>query len=339
MNRAKRLAAGFLCLLVALSMCACEKGGSGASGSYKSDSGPYAMYSEPAMGAYDYRAEAVANEEYGGLSASAMTSPSGSNSGTPASSSSSVPEDNPEKIIYSGSATLESTEFDKTVEALEKMVAEHGGYIESSSITGSNYNTLSQGRKTNRSASYTIRVPSAEFNVVMNSLPNLGNVPNSHVYTENVTSQYYDTQARLNVYKAQEQRLMELLDMAETVSDVIEVENELTDVRYRIESLQTSLNGWDRRARMSTIDLKVNEVSEYTPKEVKSYGKRMAEAFSNGIEYLGEFLIDFAEGLPVLAVLLLILVIVILIIKKAIRGRKSRKVKKEKEKDMETEEK
>ena len=102
---------------------------------------------------------------------------------------------------------------------------------------------------------------------------------------------------------------------AETVSDVIEIENELTEVRYRIESLQTSLRGWDRRVSWSTIYLTVNEVKEYTPSKTKSYGEKLADAFAYGIENLGEVFVGFVEMLPVLLFLLLLLVAVIAVIR------------------------
>lgn len=237
----------------------------------------------------------------------------------------------PEKIIYSADATVETTEFDKTLEAVKSVVEELGGWIESSSVNGAQYSNISRGAKTNRSANYTIRVPNGEFDGLMSRLPSLGNVPYSHIYTENVTSQYYDTKTRLTTYQAQEQRLLDLLDMAENVSDVIEIENELAEVRYRIESLQTTLRGWDRRVSWSTLYLNINEVSEYTPAEKRSYGSRLMDSLENGIDDLGEFLLELVEALPVLILLLILLIIVILIIKKTVRaGNRRRAERREK---------
>lgn len=225
---------------------------------------------------------------------------------------------NPEKIIYSSDVTLETTDFDGTVAAVNALITGNGGWMESSSVSGANYNALAKGAKMNRSASYTIRIPNEKFDGIMADLNTLGNVPYSHVYTENVTAQYYDTQARLTTYQAQEKRLLELLDEAESVSDVIEVENELTEVRYRIESLQTSLRNWDRRVSWSTIYLTVNEVSEYTPEKKISYGKRLANALRYGMEDLGDTFVGFVEVLPVLIFLVLLLIVLIFIVKKAV---------------------
>ena len=329
MKTMKKLLALSLILLLMLSLCAC---GSSSSRQERAaeDTSYYSDYYS-----YDYDEVAVAEEAYGGLAPTAMYASAGNGkavsntasqksagSGESSGSNDTASDLNPEKIIYSADATVETTAFDDTITALDAMIDTYGGWVESSSVNGAKYSSISRGSKTNRSANYTVRVPNARFSDMMNELSSLGNVPYSHVYTENVTSQYYDTQARLKTYEAQEQRLLELLDKAETVSDVIEVENELTDVRYRIESLQTSLRGWDRRVSWSTIHLTVNEVSEYTPARQVTYGERLADALSNGLEALADLFVGFVEALPVLAFLVLLLVVLILIIKRALRSPK-----------------
>ena len=322
MKQAKRILSIALCTILLLSLCACgttrnrETGSGYTTGTTSYQANNYAMY--------DYNEEAVAMEDYGGFAPAPMPAASvaatsakaaagGNGSDTEKDDTSS--DLNPEKIIYSADATVETTEFDATISALEAMIDSYGGWVESSSVNGAKYSSISRGSKTNRSASYTVRVPNEKFNSMMSELSSLGNIPYSHVYTENVTSQYYDTQARLQTYQAQEKRLMELLDKAETVSDVIEIENELTEVRYRIESLQTSLRGWDRRVSWSTLYLTINEVSEYTPTKTKTYGEKISEAFQYGIENLGEVFVSFVEALPVLLFLLVLLIAVIAIIR------------------------
>ena len=346
MKQTKRMFSAILCMILLLSLCACGTAGS-RSGS-ESGTAAGAAYQTGNYAMFDYDEEAVAMENYGGfapapmpMEASASTAAKGTggneSDGTGGDASSDL---NPEKIIYSADATVETTEFDATIAALDAMIESYGGWVESSSINGAKYSSISRGNKTNRSASYTVRVPNGKFNGMMSELSSLGNIPYSHVYTENVTSQYYDTQARLETYQAQEKRLTELLDKAETVSDVIEIENELTEVRYRIESLQTSLRGWDRRVSWSTLYLTVNEVSEYTPSKTKTYGEKISEAFQYGIENLGELFVSFVEALPVLLFLLLIVIAVIALIKALFfnaKRREKRKAKKEEKAAAKTE--
>ena len=230
--------------------------------------------------------------------------------------------ENPEKIIYSASVTVETTVFDETVAKVTAMAEHYGGWIESSSVSGSNYYQKAKGTAAARDASFTLRIPSARFQEMMDNLSDLGNIPYSHIYTENVTSQYFDTQARLKACTTQEARLLEMMELAESVEDVIIIEDRLTELRYQIESLQSSLHNWDRRVSYSTISLSVKEVHEYTPeqKEDPTYWDELKEALQEGIYNAGQVVKDLlaflVELIPVLIILIPLIWLLVLIVKK-----------------------
>lgn len=276
----KRYISLLLVLIMAVSLCAC--------GSAKSESYSSAAYVEAPAAApsYAYASEEAAVDYYAnGLAASGSTV---------TADAAQKQEVNPDKIIYSADATVETTDFDRSIAELNDMIKQYGGWIESSSINGSNYYNKSRGNSSTRSASYTVRIPSENFQTLMSGLSTLGNIPYTHTYTQNVTAQYYDTQARLTAYQAQETRLLEMMEIAETVEDIITIEDKLAEVRYMIESLQSSLNNWDRCVNYSTVDVTVNEVREYTPSSpVKiTYAQRLKNAFVDSIEGAVEFLQD-----------------------------------------------
>ncbi len=296
----KKRIALLLALLMTLSLCACgsssksQMASSTESAAY--DSAP--MASEPnASRASGFAAmDSVASAgEYGEYD-------SGTDGGD-------VPDENPEKIIYSADATVETTEFDKTLEELAALIKEYGGWVQSSSINGANYYSISRGSSYNRSADYTIRIPSDKFQTVMGSLSTLGNVPYSYTYTENVSAQYYDVQSRLTAYKTQEARLLEMMEKAQTVEDTITIEEKLTELQYKIDSLQSSLNNWDRQVNYSTISLSVQEVGEYTEQQAVtiSYGQRLLNAFTDSLKGAGHFfknlLVFLVSALPTLVIL------------------------------------
>lgn len=245
------------------------------------------------------------------------------------------PQIDPEKIIYAADATLETTDFDATVSGVLELVEKNGGWVQSSSINGANYYNISRGNSYNRSAYYVLRIPGDRFQTLMNSLSTLGNVPYTHVYTENVTAQYYDTQARLTAYEAQEQRLVDMMEIAETVEEIVILEDKLTELRYKIDSLQTSLNNWDRRVNYSTLNLSVEEVREYTPDEGRmSYGEELAAAFTDAIKGVGEF---FKEALVfiVSAIPALVIIAVILLVFRPLLKKQSAKCRERREKKAE----
>ncbi|MDY4488005.1 MAG: DUF4349 domain-containing protein [Candidatus Limivicinus sp.] len=299
-----------LAALLVFALCACGSADTPSSAPAAS----YDMaYTEDA-----YPAEA---EEYGGF---AVTGGTQLESGSGA-----APEGSPEKLIYSASATVETTEFDGTIEKLSALVEQYGGFVESSSVNGSNYYTQSRGYSSTRYASYVIRVPSEKFSALMGSLSTLGNVPYSHTYTENITAQYYDTDARLTAYQTQEARLLEMMEAAKTVEDLIAIEEKLTELRYQIESLQSTLKNWDRQVAYSTLDLEVQEVVEYTPESRMSYGQELALALCSGLKRTGEFfkdlLLAIVGALPALVILAVVLAILIPVWKKRRKARKARK--------------
>lgn len=331
-----------LAIVMLFSLCACgssaakseayRPSASAAAPSYNSNYAAYDSYvEEPA----EYLMAAA--EESAGLGG--FSSSNGSSSSTVTSSGGSSSDKTPEagdiavdKIIYSASATVETTDFDDTISKLEALIAQYGGFIESSSVSGNNYYYSSHGYASSRNAEYRIRIPSRDFATVMNSLSTLGNVPYSNTYTENITSQYYDVQARLNAYRTQEQSLLDMMAKADTVSDLLEIQEQLSDVRYHIESLQSKLTNWDRQVSYSTISLSVQEVQEYTPEAKISFGEQLVLALSRGLKAIGEFFRDLLlwllEALPALLILGAFVVLVFFLVRRIRRSAKVRREKK-----------
>ncbi len=337
MKTGKRVSALLLAVLMSLSLCAC-----GYSDNRKQASAPVpapeAAYSYNGYAAEDDYAMETADYDRGyGLSAAAASTAVAGSAAQNTSESETEPE-TPDKIIYSSDVTVETTEFDETIGKISSLVEEFGGWIESSSVSGSNYYQKSRGTAATRDASYTLRIPSRRFQELMDSLSGLGNIPYSHIYTENVTAQYYDTEAHLKAYQTQETRLLEMMEIAETVEDVITIEDRLTELRYQIESLQSRLKNWDRRVSYSTVSLTVKEVRVYTPEEKidPTYGEELLEALKDGLYNAGQFLKDLlvslVEVLPVLLILVPVIWLVVWLLKKLVRkirtGHEARKAAK-----------
>ena len=209
-----------------------------------------------------------------------------------------------EKIIYSADATLETTEFEHSIEEIHALVKELGGFMESSTISGNNYYSISRGNTGGRYASFLIRVPSDKFSVLTGSLSEFGNVPYCNTYMQNVTMEYYDVQSRLEAYKTQETRLLEMLAVAKSVEDMLAIQQQLTDVQYEIDSLTGQLRYYDHQVNYSTVSLYVSEVTKYTPEPTitLTYWERMTRGFSESLKDVGEFFQDlflwFVTSLP-----------------------------------------
>ena len=325
----KRSLAFLLAALMCLGLCACGRANN-ASPNYKEAAYQTSGAAMPAPAPMEMNAVYDMAYEDAGFGMMNMAAPTSAKREADKSGAD-APEENPEKIIYSGDATVETTEFEKSVAALENMIAEAGGFIESSSVNGSNYYDSSRGYTSKRSASYTLRVPSEKFAALMSSLSDIGNVPYTHTYTENVTAEYYDVQARLKALQAQETRLLEMMEIAETVEDIITIEDKLTDVRYRIDSFQSSLNNWDRRVAYSTLSITVKEVQVYTPATVTkiSYGEELWLTFTDALKNAGQFfkdlLVFLVSAIPTIVILAVLFFVFRPLLKKLHQKAKARR--------------
>jgi hypothetical protein len=106
----------------------------------------------------------------------------------------------------------------------------------------------------------TLRVPGTRLTDVLTRLRALGQVTQDQQSAQDVADQLVDLDARLKSARATEQRLIDLLkNRTGKLSDVLEVEQELTRVRLDIERLDAEKTNMNRRVAYATIDLTISE--------------------------------------------------------------------------------
>ncbi len=229
------------------------------------------------------------------------------------------------KIVYSASFTMRTKQFDTDYDSLLGKLQALGGYVESSSISGSK---PTQWNESGRYAYMTLRVPSSKFNEFTGILNGIGETISKSVSGQDISLQYFDTETKLKTLRTREARLLELLGKATTMEDIVELEKALGDVSYEIQMLETNLRDYDSLIDYSTVTIEmqeVNQVASVTPEE-ENIGTRISNAFYSVLNVLadfGEFLLVFIiGGAPVIIPLAVIAVLVIILVK-----RRSKKLK------------
>lgn len=232
------------------------------------------------------------------------------------------------KIIKTYELNAETKEFDATVSALAALVAEHGGYVESNSVTNRNYSS-----KMARYASYKFRIPAENAEAFVNSIGNTLNVTRNNSYTEDVSESYYSIEATMEELQIERDSLLAMMQSIDTQKDYnfwLTIQTRLSEVRQQIARYQAQLNNYDSRVEYSTVSLYINEVVEYTPAEELSFGEQLGAAFVDGWATFCDFVVDFAiwfaEALPFIVLFVVVFIPVILILRRARRKRKERKL-------------
>ncbi len=277
--------------------------------------------------AYEYETDESFEEyESGMFNAPAAEAPAE----MPEQDTGTVPAAQDRKLIKNASMEVETENFDQLDAAIENRTKAAGGYIESRQVNGSSIYDGAAGR---RYASYTIRIPAEKIDGFIEDITGRANVLSQSSYVEDVTLQYVDTASRITSLETQRDRLLEMLDSAETVEDMITIESELANVRYELERYASMLRMYDNRITYATLNISVSEVKKLTDTaEPVTVGERIRKGISNSfvnvVEGVGNFFIGLIICLPYLILLLLVGVLVWLIVRACRRAAGKRRMKK-----------
>ena len=198
--------------------------------------------------------------------------------------------DTERKIIQTASLSIEVKDFQASSEAVVDIVERSNGFI-----SDSHSYVTDTGRKR---GSITIRTPADRFIAVIDEIACVGDVKSKDTSGEDVTEEYIDLTARLNNSERQEQRLLEILDMANNTKEVLEVEREIWRVRTEIERLTGRIKYLENRVELATIS-----VSLYEPEPIThSWGIRDAirSAFGGFVSVIRGLIILVGYALPIL---------------------------------------
>lgn len=304
----------FAILLGALTLGAALAGCGNASSNYSSD-----VYTGMADEAYygDYDA---AEYDYGSSSSASASSGAADLSNTN------------RKIIENYYYSVETTQFDDFVAAMEAAVKELGGYVESK-------DTYRSSTSSYASTSYNVKIPSEKNDVFAAFIDENANVLSNSVDTTDVTLSYIDTESRIKALRLEQESLEKLLEKAETVSDIIEVQERLSDVIYEIESYESQLRSMDNDIDFTSFSVSVREVSLETATAESSLWDKIGNSLSNTLEGMGEFFEELFIVLigtaPVFIALGLAGLLVFFIVRASVRHKRKKRAKKAEQQETE----
>lgn len=229
------------------------------------------------------------------------------------------------KLIKTVDLDAETKDLGRLLLWLNEKVAALGGYVEQRDI----YNGSSYNSSRSRSANMTVRIPADQADAFVEEMGEYSNIISTNETVEDVTLNYVATESRVKALQTEEARLLELMEKAETMSDLLEIEERLTDVRYELESVTSQLRTLDNQVDYATVYLYISEVRELTEPEPVGLLERIGTGFVNSLKNLGNILLELGVflivNLPYFAVLGIVALAVILIARK--RGPRKRKTK------------
>ena len=199
-----------------------------------------------------------------------------------AGSATAIPENR--KWIITVDMSAETEDLDALLTALDERITSLHGFVENQNIyNGSNYSS-----RRYRYANLTVRIPADDVNQFTEEVSGIANVVRNNKSLEDITLSYTATESRVKALETEQARLLELMEMADTMSDLLEIEARLTDVRYELERYASQLRLYDNQIDYATIHLNIEEVQEYTPVVEKTAWERIRDGFTGSLKDLGK---------------------------------------------------
>ena len=223
----------------------------------------------------------------------------------------------PRMVIRSADMALATYNFEDTITGMENILTNRGGFIESShqwmAPAGRDDELLWR-------AEFILRVPVGLFDQVNRELVALAHIQRLSTASEDVTLEFSDLGSRLRIREEELRRVELMLDAATELTDIINLEAQLTTLRLAVDAYSRRMTEIDHLASFSTIGLTVYEVMAaddadedadedaliYPIADVDdTFGTRFRHAFSASLDLMTGILAGLAifiawAGLPLL---------------------------------------
>lgn len=204
-----------------------------------------------------------------------------------------------QKLIRKIWLEAETEDMNTLLTAVEERIAELSGYVEGRQVrNGSAYSG-----KRYRYAELTVRIPAEKLDSFVQDVSSRSNITNTRETTDDVTLSYVENESKVTALETEQTRLLELLAKAETMDDILRIEERLTEIRGQLEKVKSQLRLYDNMVNYGTVYLNITEVTEYTPiTEPETIWERMGagikESWQDMVEGLGDALVFFVVALP-----------------------------------------
>lgn len=253
-------------------------------------------------------AQVPESEDYKGVSSTK------SESGDSDSSTTTLDQINTEKLVYHCDLTFDTENYNDSINQLKSLMNQYGAFLEyENERNNSGYGNNSDLHIYNA----TIRIPVGNYQTFLDSMGNIGDLKNKCQDVQNLSQEYTDLNAELEVLEAKRDSYISMMKEAKTLDDMeslLMIDERLTEVEVSINRIKSRLNNINNDVAYSYITISIVEVREYEAPEPENFGQRVSQAFKDGWKNFKEGCQDFviwaAENIIGLGIFLAIILII-----------------------------
>lgn len=242
-----------------------------------------------------------------------------------------------QKITYSCNIELETLQYEESISKIKELIDKYDGFVERNEQTNNaNGWYYDEESRDSMTSEMRIRIPEKHYREFVDGLNDFGKVMSFSETATNITRQYGNTQTKIEVLETEKEMLMDMMQRATTIQDMIQVESRLYDVQSELQAYQNSLEQMDLDVGYSTIDLRITEVFKQYSSQI-TFSDELKDALDSSMITIRSLIIFIVYLLPilfVLSIISLLIVVCVLMVKKRV-GRRKQKVSIEDKKSTE----
>ncbi len=184
--------------------------------------------------------------------------------------------------------------FDGALDDVITVAEAAGGYI-----SGQEAQAADVGQPL-RSGQVTFQVPATRFESVVSDIRKKGTTQNVSISANDVSQQYVDLQARLRNAESQRDAMLALMQQARTVSDIIQIQNQLGQVTSQIEQLKGQIDYLDHSTTYATVAVTIREAAAAAPRDEWGVQTAATQALHNFVGVLAFLIVALGTLAPLL---------------------------------------
>lgn len=225
------------------------------------------------------------------------------------------------KLVYTYDISAEASNVSETRTHIMNRVHELGGYI-----SDDNFYESYDGRE---SWNAVIKIPTEHREELSDYLSEDTRITRSNISVDDVTLNYADNEARLNVEKQAYEEYERLLEYATSAEELVTIRNEMYDIQANIDSYETTLRYLQNDIDYTKFNINIEE-TRLGINEERNLGSAFVIAWQDAIEELLNFFADVVIGIPgfIIGIIILIFYLILFLIAIKIIRFVWRKVKK-----------
>ena len=201
------------------------------------------------------------------------------------------------KIIKSANVTIEAGNAFKVFTEISGMAEDAGGFVQDSSVYEEN-------------GKLTLRIPTSKADALLKEIRENYKIKNFSESSKDVSDEYTDNQSRLESARTALKRYQELLSKANSIDEILRVQDRIDDITADIESYEALKASYDSKVAYETIVITINNPVVVEDNRWSGLSESLSDGMFVGFAVFLHVLIILLYCLPFIIVILVIIALV-----------------------------